>query len=967
MAEARGTFPQPALSGGELAPSLHGRVDLAVYQTSVKSCPNFIPQAFGGLKNRPGSWFVAGCKTNTRYSRLVPFSFNATQNYVLEFSGGISPSTSGYSVLGEKGSDGTMRVYSYGKQVVYKETYVDGNGVSHTAGDPVELEIPWYMADLRGLRFSQSGDVLTVTHPLYPPCEIQRYDNDRWAIRKMPFNKGPFKSINAEAGTKVGASRPDGDVILTANVPIFTDDKVGQLFYLKQSTFGIPWEAGKQVTAGDIRRSDGKYYKAKTSGKTGSLRPIHDNGDWWDGGPGGGSNGTDAGGVLWTFLNPGYGVARILTASGTTATATLEPNTRFPEGVCGVSITDGTTSIPITAVGQGAADPTGSYTYLRVDAPGHGRSSESGWFNAGLYLKFWTAGNDQKVLSFDNLRAIAVNSTTIDCEISYDLLAQNDYASLVSGASSISPITNSGGAADSPAPSHLWAFGAWGGAQGWPTCSGYFQQRHVFAGSTLEPQTVWASRTGDFYDFSTSNPIEDDDSLTWTIASSKMDGINNLLPMDKLVLFTLGGNWVTIGGQNEVLTPGNINTKLQNYYGSATLPPLGIGNTALYYGRNGTIRDMAYDFASDTYTGNDLTLRANHLFLTHTLLEWDFQQVPFPCVWAVRDDGVLLSMSYLREERVMGWAPHTLSGEVESVAVINECGEDHVYVVVKRTINGGTKRYIECLYGRVEDNLECCFVDSALRYDGRNVTSGVTMTATGTYTQGGSVTVVCAGTSTGPFVGATDVGDQVVLESSAGTIHRVTIVTSGSPDAFTCTGTLDSALPADLQGMATDSWAIARDQFTGLGHLVGETVSVYADGTTYTEVVQSPGTVYLTGHPGYVVTVGFPIVAELEPLPLVVPGQEGPMRDHTKLITTVRLQVENSRSCYIGPDEDNLVLATVRDEEDVWTPVTTLGSGILEAQCPARWNRNGSFFLRHTEATPLSILALYPFAGVGGV
>lgn len=162
------TVPQPSLSGGELAPSLHGRVDLALYQSSLKTCRNFIPQAYGGARNRAGSRFVAYTKSAGTTPRLVAFTFSATQSYLLEFTGGIG------------GANGTMRIYTQGRRVAYDSVAVDAittaavPGWTAVLGQPAEMPIPWQIGDIRDLRFSQTGDVLTVTHQDYKPVQIER-------------------------------------------------------------------------------------------------------------------------------------------------------------------------------------------------------------------------------------------------------------------------------------------------------------------------------------------------------------------------------------------------------------------------------------------------------------------------------------------------------------------------------------------------------------------------------------------------------------------------------------------------------------------------------------------------------------------------------------------------------------------------------------------------------------------------
>lgn len=75
---------QPSLAGGEISPSLYGRIDLEKYQTSLRRCRNFIVRQSGGIENRPGFRFPGSAKYADRYCRLIPFQFSVSQTYALE-------------------------------------------------------------------------------------------------------------------------------------------------------------------------------------------------------------------------------------------------------------------------------------------------------------------------------------------------------------------------------------------------------------------------------------------------------------------------------------------------------------------------------------------------------------------------------------------------------------------------------------------------------------------------------------------------------------------------------------------------------------------------------------------------------------------------------------------------------------------------------------------------------------------
>ena len=264
------------------------------------------------------------------------------------------------------------------------------------------------------------------------------------------------------------------------------------------------------------------------------------------------------------------------------------------------------------------------------------------------------------------------------------------------------------------------------GAGNYPSCVAYFEQRMVFAGSQNDPQTLWLTRSGHYRSMSVSSPTKDDDAITRTLAGGSVDAIRSFAPLKDLIALTSGGSWtISSGGNADAITPSSMQAVPQNRRGASHLPPLIIGNTVLFVQDKGSVvRDLGYDFGSDSYQDTDLSLMSNHLFYGRSLVEWAYAAIPDSVVWCVRDDGVLLSMTYLREHEVFAWARHDTDGFVESVCTVSEGAEDGVYVLVRRTVGGQVRRYVERLASRVvRDVREAFFVDCGLTYRGSPVTS----------------------------------------------------------------------------------------------------------------------------------------------------------------------------------------------------------------------------------------------------
>ncbi len=196
--------------------------------------------------------------------------------------------------------------------------------------------------------------------------------------------------------------------------------------------------------------------------------------------------------------------------------------------------------------------------------------------------------------------------------------------------------------------------------------------------------------------------------------------------MDKLLVGTGDAELKMNGGETQAITPTSVQITPQSYRGSARLPALVVGNAVLYVQRQGNVvRDFVYSLEVDGYAGNNLTVLASHLLQGRRIVAWDYQQHPDTVVWAVRDDGILLGLTYMREHDLWAWHRHETQGAFESVSVVPDDQEDAMYVVVRRTVKGIERRFIERMEARWRggDVAEAFFVDCGLSYRGEPVST----------------------------------------------------------------------------------------------------------------------------------------------------------------------------------------------------------------------------------------------------
>jgi hypothetical protein len=266
-----------------------------------------------------------------------------------------------------------------------------------------------------------------------------------------------------------------------------------------------------------------------------------------------------------------------------------------------------------------------------------------------------------------------------------------------------------------------------------PTTSAVYQQRQFFANTNTEPDRIDASQVGFRHNFGISSPLQDGDSITIKLAGNNQHAVRHMVATRSgLVVMTDGGEWTVTGGggPKNPISPNSISADQETYVGiDPDVQPVVVGNAILYLqARGSTIYDLKFEQQVEGLAGRDLTVFATHLFdERRKIIALDYQQVPHSILWCVRDDGVLLGLTYLPEQELWGWHRHTTqqnttAGVVEDVCVVPEETEDVVYLLVKRTINGADVRYIERLENReirtASFDVDAFFVDCGLSYSG---------------------------------------------------------------------------------------------------------------------------------------------------------------------------------------------------------------------------------------------------------
>lgn len=533
----------------------------------------------------------------------------------------------------------------------------------------------------------------------------------------------------------------------------------------------------------------------------------------------------------------------------------------------------------------------------------------------------------------------------------------------------------------------------------YPSVPAYFQQRRVYGNSMNKPDTYWMSQVGSFSNMDSSIPVTDADSITGTPWAQQVNGINFFLPMPGgLVTFTGKQAWQVNGGGAAAITPSNQTAVAQAFNGcSALVPPLPINYDILFIQAKGSIaRDLAYNFFTNIYTGTDLTVFSNHLFLYNTVTQWCWCEEPYKLVWALRDDGILLCLTYLKEQEVYAWTRHDTNGLFVSVCSVTEPPVDALYVITQRYIDGKWRYYSERMNDRLWNDVEASYcVDAGMSYPEPELTSGLAYWLTvpdqtvsqtfnpdailGMSSVTGTVTMtVTDGTFT---FSAEDVGDVIRAAGGIATVTEylsttsVTAVFSVPSNNVSQDDPLGVPFPVDA-----GEWSLVTPTTTvpNLDHLEGMSVAILADGSVVENQVVTSGQITLD-QAASIVTVGLPFTCQAQTMYLEHTDQTGTAQNRRKNISAVGLRVEATRGLSMGADQvdsssqqnytpvawKNMVEIKERTNQVNAGVAVPLYTGDYYQSITSSWNLKGQVAIQQTYPLPATILSVIAYFDVG--
>lgn len=677
-----------AFNAGEFSPRMAARVRFEQYDNAASLMENVILMPQGGFQRRPGTRYIAGVKDHTAETALLPFQFSTEQNYVLE------------------AGDRYFRFFRNQGQLVTENV-----GAAITNGD--------FSAGITGWTDQSNGTGAISHNASAQRLSLDGNGSGNEAIAEQAVTttttgvehvlKFEVHGVRGDAVTlRVGSSSGASDYLLVNDCAVGFHSRA---FTPAASPFYIQLEFAEPRSAeiDSISILDDAPFEIATPYDTSAGASVLFTMRY-----------AQSADVLYVAHEdyPLYKLIRRGASSWSFIAVNLRDGPFSAINRLSTTLTLGGTSGVVTVTASSTSGINGVRGWLTTDV---GRAIR--WEDP--------AGN------WTWLKIVGYTSTTV---VSAEIFGPTPSATTATAA---------------------WQLGLYSDTTGFPAVVGFFEQRLLLASSPAEPQRFDGSRTADFERFSPSQPdgsVQDDDAYVFTLASSQVNRVRWIVPARQLLMGTTGSE-VVVSSSGAALTPSDIQAREHTAHGSSDVTPVKIDNRVLFLQRAGRrVHDFRFDYTQDSYITTDVTLLADHVSASR-IKQMAYQQDPDSHVWCVRNDGVAAVLVYEPGQQVTGWSRQIFGGSFGSGAAVCESvasipGQDaagqvlpsdertEVWVIVKRTINGNTRRYIEVLERafegpRFEDYTtratwraavlaaqpDAFYVDSGLTYDGAATTT----------------------------------------------------------------------------------------------------------------------------------------------------------------------------------------------------------------------------------------------------
>jgi hypothetical protein len=773
---------QASFNTGEWAPSLNARVDLQKYRSAAALLQNWIVDYRGGASTRPGTKYILQAYKSAIAVRLIPFQASLGVGYMLEFGDGyIRFYNNGAPVLetatsitaaaagppevftdaahGYNDNDwifvgGSYYIVQNATTNTFTLTDLFGNDVNAnpfaipaSASRVYTLPSPYAAADLALIKYAQNVNVLILCHPSYAPQVLTLITATNWTLNAIVFGTTIATPTNTSVATTLSTGSVNYAYVVTAidakgqestpSTPATLSDK--QDIRSVAGTNVVSWNSVPGASSYNVYEADVSYFGAVPVGATYGFIGNTTGTSFVD------SNiGPDFSTTPPIVQNPFVGAGVQNYNVQTTGIYTTPPTVIVAAPPSGVQATAqaslGATAMTINH--DVANRDVGSGTVPTVSPVGYNFVLTGGEIiqvTAATFIVFEGESYYWEINSFTMINAGSVTSGTAP---NPDTITSSTWPGFNStlcsfnvtwGVTQLIPIQAGDEYLLPPAVTFSTGLAAATAvlapaSAGNPSVPGFFQQRLVLAGPNGQPQQFNMSQTGFYYNFNVNNPVQANNAIQGSLVSGQQNTIKSMAPVASgLLMLSDRASWLINGGSaGSAVAPEAIVANAQSYIGASDVPPIIVNYDVLFVQAKGSIvRDNTFNIYVSVITGQDISILSSHLFYGYTIDQWAWAEEPFKVVWAIRSDGTMLTLTFMKEQDFIGWTHSVTQGSFLSVATVTEntstAGEvDAIYTVVERTVNGVSVQYIERVAERTFPNgvQDAWCVDAGIQYTG---------------------------------------------------------------------------------------------------------------------------------------------------------------------------------------------------------------------------------------------------------
>jgi hypothetical protein len=941
---------------GEVAPTYYGRADLEKFDLAMAEVENWFVDYHGGLSNVPGSVFVDFIKDDNYPLNLFEFNFSSSiydkyiillgrnyirfiqdGSYVLENARTVNSISMGSSTQFTVNAHGfstgdwvqVINVGNVGQfinrtfqiTVANANTFTvldtDGNNINSisfpaytggmTVGRVYTLASPYNEFQVADVKAHQIRDVVRFTHPTLETRNLRRFSNANWTLAVEGFsNLVPTTQITESFKTTSGVYAcayvvtvvdANGQESLPSDYHFVTNtiDLLNPITeVIDSNTGGDTVPSAISIKFNPVSGAD--YYKIY---RTRIVRRMTSSANEYN---------------LSRSFQLGY-VGRSKGASFTdtgivpdfTITPPINTNPIVPGAIQYINVTSSANfSRDITMT---VSDPTGSgfigYPIVHVN------------FSQ-------TTGPVVGILILDGGKNYTNPTITLSAAGTFTYTFE------------ISPLSGI-----------------------FPSVGAVFQQRQIYAGSNNYPLSVYGSKPGKLSDFTTSVVLVASDAFQHEIDSQNFSAIRHIIDTRSgLIVMSAGGIWQMSGGEGRAITATDVQADLNVYTGASEVKPLKI-DTDIVYTTNtgGRVNTLAYADQYKLYVPTDISILANHLVRdAKKIINWTYADEPHRLVYAVRNDGVMLLLTMIKDQEVFAWSRRTTRGEYKYVISFDGESETDVYFVVERKLNGRYKKVIERLASRSFETVEdAVFLDCALTLGKNYPNANVEISAT----SGNAVAI----TADAAVFNSGQIGHVLRFGDGKARVTAYNSTTSITVKVLRAFNELlhNTNIPRRAK---IGEWTLDAEvsTVTGLWHLEGQPVNVLADGNVLKNNVVTNGSVTLP-QPASRVAVGLSYKSIGKNLPLnmtqdIIEGKE-------KRVVNLCLRLHETKGILVGNSLNDLYsprteLAEVLGETN---PIFT---GITHVVVDPIWGKDTQSYFVQENPLPATILGYVIGADIGG-